>query len=30
MVMMGCEFMGEEPFADVAIHSVVQAPDGGA
>ncbi|MEZ0285234.1 MAG: valine--tRNA ligase, partial [Thermoleophilia bacterium] len=28
MVMMGCEFMGEEPFADVAIHSVVQAPDG--
>jgi valyl-tRNA synthetase len=28
MVMMGCEFMGEEPFAEVAIHSVVQAPDG--
>ncbi len=28
MVMMGCEFMGVEPFADVAIHSVVQAPDG--
>ena len=28
MVMMGCEFMGEEPFADVTIHSVVQAPDG--
>ena len=28
MVMMGCEFMGEEPFADVNIHSVVQAPDG--
>ncbi len=28
MVMMGCEYMGEEPFADVAIHSVVQAPDG--
>jgi valyl-tRNA synthetase len=28
MVMMGLEFTGEEPFADVAIHSVVQAPDG--
>jgi valyl-tRNA synthetase len=28
MVMMGVEFMGEEPFADVYIHSVVQAPDG--
>ena len=28
MVMMGYEFMGQEPFADVAIHSVVQAPDG--
>jgi valyl-tRNA synthetase len=26
--MMGIEFTGEEPFADVAIHSVVQAPDG--
>ena len=28
MVMMGVEFMGEEPFSDVYIHSVVQAPDG--
>jgi valyl-tRNA synthetase len=28
MVMMGCEFMGEEPFGDVNIHSVVQAADG--
>ena len=28
MVMMGIEFTGEEPFADVAVHSVVQAPDG--
>ena len=28
MVMMGIEYMGEEPFSDVYIHSVVQAPDG--
>jgi valyl-tRNA synthetase len=28
MVMMGVEFMGEVPFSDVYIHSVVQAPDG--
>ncbi|WP_217915562.1 valine--tRNA ligase [Miltoncostaea marina] len=28
MVMMGVEFMGAEPFSDVYIHSVVQAPDG--
>ena len=28
MVMMGLEFMGEEPFTDVYIHSVIQAPDG--
>jgi valyl-tRNA synthetase len=28
MVMMGVEYMGAEPFSDVAIHSVVQAPDG--
>ena len=28
MVMMGYEFMGAEPFSDVYIHSVVQAPDG--
>ncbi|HEX2646219.1 MAG TPA: valine--tRNA ligase, partial [Candidatus Dormibacteraeota bacterium] len=28
MVMTGLEFMGEPPFADVVIHSVVQAADG--
>ena len=28
MVMMGIEYMGAEPFSDVYIHSVVQAPDG--
>ncbi len=28
MVMMGLEFTGEAPFADVNIHSVIQAPDG--
>jgi valyl-tRNA synthetase len=28
MVMMGMEFTGEPPFADVPIHSVIQAPDG--
>jgi valyl-tRNA synthetase len=28
MVMMGVEFTGELPFADVNIHSVIQAPDG--
>ena len=28
MVMMGVEYMGEEPFSDVYIHSVVQAADG--
>jgi valyl-tRNA synthetase len=28
MVMMGAEFLGEEPFTDVYIHSVIQAPDG--
>ena len=28
MVMMGVEYMGEEPFGDVYIHSVVQAADG--
>ncbi len=28
MVMMGIEYMGEVPFRDVNIHSVVQAPDG--
>jgi len=28
MVMMGLEFAGDVPFADVYIHSVIQAPDG--
>ncbi len=28
MVMMGIEFTGRAPFADVNIHSVIQAPDG--
>ena len=28
MVMMGLEYTGREPFSDVYIHSVVQAPDG--
>jgi valyl-tRNA synthetase len=28
MMMMGGEFLDEQPFADVVIHSVVQAPDG--
>ncbi len=28
MVMMGIEFTGDVPFADVYVHSVVQAPDG--
>ena len=28
MVMMGIEFTGEPPFADVPIHAVIQAPDG--
>jgi valyl-tRNA synthetase len=28
MVMMGMEFTGMPPFADVNIHSVIQAPDG--
>jgi valyl-tRNA synthetase len=28
MIMTGLEFMGEPPFADVVIHSVVQAADG--
>ena len=28
MVMMGIEYTGEEPFSEVYIHSVVQAPDG--
>jgi valyl-tRNA synthetase len=28
MVMMGLEFVGDVPFRDVYIHSVIQAPDG--
>ena len=28
MVMMGIEFIGEIPFPDVYIHSIIQAPDG--
>jgi valyl-tRNA synthetase len=28
MVMFGIELTGTEPFADVPIHSVIQAPDG--
>ena len=28
MIMTGLEFMGEVPFSDVAIHCVVQTPDG--
>ena len=28
MLMMGIEFLGEIPFRDVVVHSVVQAPDG--
>jgi valyl-tRNA synthetase len=28
MIMMGLRFTGEAPFADVYIHSVIQAPDG--
>ena len=28
MIMMGLEFTGEVPFADVHVHSIIQAPDG--
>jgi valyl-tRNA synthetase len=28
MIMMGLRFTGEAPFADVYIHTVIQAPDG--
>ncbi len=28
MIMLGIELTGEPPFADVYIHSVIQAPDG--
>jgi valyl-tRNA synthetase len=28
MIMMGLEFMGTEPFSDVHITSIIQAPDG--
>ena len=30
MVMMGLEFVGDIPFHDVYIHSVIQAPTAGA
>jgi valyl-tRNA synthetase len=28
MIMMGIEFAGQIPFADVHIHAIIQAPDG--
>jgi valyl-tRNA synthetase len=28
MIMMGLEFTGQIPFADVHIHAIIQAPDG--
>jgi valyl-tRNA synthetase len=28
MIMMGIEFAGDIPFADVYVHSIIQAPDG--
>jgi valyl-tRNA synthetase len=28
MIMMGLEFTGDIPFADVHIHAIIQAPDG--
>ena len=28
MIMMGLEFVGDVPFTDVYVHSVIQAPDG--
>jgi valyl-tRNA synthetase len=28
MIMMGLRFTGREPFSDVYVHSVIQAPDG--
>ncbi len=28
MIMMGLEFTGQVPFADVHIHAIIQAPDG--
>jgi valyl-tRNA synthetase len=28
MIMMGLEFVGDVPFEDVYVHSVIQAPDG--
>jgi valyl-tRNA synthetase len=28
MIMMGIEFTGQIPFADVYVHSIIQAPDG--
>jgi valyl-tRNA synthetase len=28
MIMLGIEFLGEIPFTDVYVHSIIQAPDG--
>jgi valyl-tRNA synthetase len=28
MMMMGIEFTGQDPFTDIPIHSIIQAPDG--
>jgi valyl-tRNA synthetase len=28
MIMLGLEFVGDVPFSDVYIHSIIQAPDG--
>ncbi len=28
MIMMGIEFLGQIPFSDVYVHSIIQAPDG--
>jgi len=28
MIMLGIEFMGQIPFTDVYVHSIIQAPDG--
>jgi valyl-tRNA synthetase len=28
MIMLGLEFMGDIPFSDIYIHSIIQAPDG--
>jgi valyl-tRNA synthetase len=28
MIMLGIEFLGQVPFSDVYVHSIIQAPDG--